>query len=210
MPAPLAPGEAARPPACSTCAAPYTFESRTTCGFCGAPLERPELGEHGAQLARLRDAPATADARARPPVLALPPTGFALVVVAIGAWVVYFPLWRLRYMWFFFSDHWPWGLLGLVPCVAVVAVAAIFGRRRLGPRLARRRTELAVIVRTREDEWMAVNDRPVVDHFVTIAGPGGGRLELRAMPEVARAVGAGQVGVAHLRGEWLAAWSPLA
>ncbi len=209
MPAPLGAGEPARPPACGTCAAPYSFESRTVCGFCGAALEHPDLGEHGARFAEVLAAPATAAARAAVVVPSLPPIGAAVALLGLATVAVY-GLWKLRYLWFFLAEQWPWGDLILIPWIGVVLFAVIYGRRRLGPRLARRVPEVALIVRTREDAWATVNGRPVVAHYVTLAGPGGGRIERRAMPDIAAAVRPGQIGVAHQRRDWLAAWTPLA
>lgn len=208
MPAPLGPGEVAAPPACGGCAAPYTFESRETCAYCGAALAHPELGEHGARFARVLAAPETAGLRRRAYVPELPSVVGATVLIAIAG-VVLYGMWVLRFLWFLLAEEWPWGLLVLVPAIGIVMIAAIYGRRRWAPRLARRADEVALVVREREDTWATVNDRPVTAYFVTIAGPGGGRVELRAMRSIARAVHAGDMGVAHRRGAWLAGWTPI-
>jgi hypothetical protein len=46
-------------------------------------------------------------------------------------------------------------------------------------------------------------------HFATIASPSGARRELSVMPEVAGRLQHGQIGVAHLRGDWLAGFTRL-
>lgn len=206
MPAPLGPGEVGAPPACEACAAPYTFESRTTCLYCGAALVHPERGEHGARFARAGAAAEAVKQRAYVPQL---PSTTVASAMLIAAGVVVYGMWIMRYLWFFLAEEWPWGLLVLVPAIGFVMFAVIYGRRRWTPWLAKRRDEVSLVVRRRDDAWAAVNGRPVVAHYVTIAGPGGGRVELRAEAHVARDARPGTIGVAHRRGGWLAWWSPL-
>lgn len=203
MPAPLEDPDLSPEPTCTRCAAPYTFESRIDCAFCGAPLDHPDLGEHGARFERLRAAPKTAAALAERAVLILPDASLAIVLLALAALVLY-GTWLLRYLFPLLYDVWPPGLVIAIPVVIFLCFAAVYGHRRLAPRLTRRRRELVRVVREREDAWMAVNGRPVYAYFVTLAGPGGGRIERRAEGTVARMVEPGMFGVAHIQGSWLA------
>lgn len=208
MPSPLADGDSSPEPRCSRCAAPYTFESRTTCAFCSAPLDHPDLGEHGARFARLRGEPRTRAALAEKAVLILPDATMAIVLLVLAGLVLY-GTWLLRYLFPFLYEEWPPGLVIAIPIVMFLCFAAVYGHRRLAPRLVRRRRELVRVVREREDAWAEVNGRPVIAHFATLAGPGGGRIELRCEGTVARMVAPGMFGVAHIQGPWLANFTRL-
>ena len=208
MPPPRAPGEPARPPTCGECAAPYTFSQRDRCAFCSAPLALPDLGEHGARFAKVLADPATRAALAQPMDGVVPPYGLAVFLLALALLTAY-GLWSLAFLWFFLAEEAPLGLLALIPPVVFICAAVIYGRRRLTPHLAKRRVEVALVVRERKDSWMSVNGRPIWEHHVTLAGPGGGRLERRALELVAHEVEPGQIGVACLRGDWLAGFTVL-
>ncbi len=211
MPPPRAPGQPcapARPPACTVCAAPYTFAARARCGFCDAPLAAPDLGEHGARFAAVLADPATRAALARPSDGVLPSSTRALVALAIAGFLAY-GLWTLAFLWFFLAERVPVALLVLLPPVGFICFAVIYARRRLGPQLRRPLIAVALVVRERESSWASVNGVPVIERHVTLAGPGGGRLERRALELIADRCEPGQIGVACIRGPWLAGFTVL-
>ena len=208
MPPPRAAGEPARPPSCPECAAPYTFTQRDRCAFCGARLAEPDLGEHGARFAAVLADPATRDALAQPHDGVVPPYGLALVLLALAG-VVGYGLWAMAFLWFFLAERVPVALIGLVVPIGFICFAVVYARRRLTPHLIRRQVELVLVIRQRRESWFEVNGRPVWEHHVTVAGPGGGRLERRALELIAGEAEPGQIGVACLRGAWLAGFTPL-
>jgi hypothetical protein len=204
MPAPLPAGEPPRAPSCAACAAPMTFASKDVCLHCGAPLPEPDLGEHGATFAALAAAPAVRTALARRVRGGLPSLAGPLIVLGLGG-ALGWMLWNLRYaVAFFYDEVSPYAVLALLPLALLLSIGAIWLSRRMAPRLSPPIAVLGLVLRQRRVMTHTVNNRPVYRHHVTIAAANGSRRELRAMPEIAAAIRDCSVGVAHVRGAWLA------
>ena len=209
MAPPLAPGEIPRAPGCEGCGAAQRFGPVSDrCAFCDAPLPRPDLGEFGARFQAAAAAPATAEASRRRVEGGLPSLLPPLALAAGGLLLAWFG-WQLRELVAAAIAHSGWFALLVPALLGPLAVGLVWLWRLSAPHRAAREAQLALIVRTRSQMVHKHRENPTWRHFVTIAAPSGARRELSALPATARAVAPGQIGIAHLRGEWLAGFSPV-
>jgi hypothetical protein len=207
MPADVPAGALAKPPSCPHCAAPVTLETRDVCLYCGHAVPEPDLGEHGARFAAAAESEAGQAALAGASVPHLPSLTGPLLVLGLGLLGLY-GAWTYRMLFFLAYDHWRWGLLFLVPVAALTCVGAVWLARRARLHVGARRMVVARIVRTRNPVVVTVNGRVARrHHYVTIAAASGGRAELRCMPILTTIALDDAIGIADVRGEWLAAFT---
>jgi len=209
MAPPLDPHEMPRAVGCAECGAHQRFGPVSDrCAFCGAALPQPDLGEFGARFRAAAVSPAAADACARPirggvPSL-LPPIAVLFAGAVLGMFFI-----DLRAGLRDVIAWSPWFLLVLVIPLGPLVVGAVWLWRRSAPHRAGRRNELVVMVRTRSELVSSNEDKHEYRHFATVAAPNGVRRELLALTPFDGRVTRGQVGVAHIRGDWLAGFTPL-
>ena len=209
MAPPLDAGEMPRAASCDACGGPQRFGPITDrCAYCGAPLPKPDLGEFGARFLAASASPAAAEATRKRVPLGVPSVWEPLFVTAVGVFFVYVA-YRARPLLEAAVARWRFGFVIPLLALAPLAIGLVGIWRRTAPYRAGLRHELAVIVRTR-DELVAQNsEKETWRHYATIAGPNGARRELDVLPALSRKLVRGQLGVAHLRGSWLASFTPL-
>ncbi len=209
MAPPLGPGEIPRARGCDGCGAAQRFGPVSDrCGFCGAALARPDLGEFGARFRAAAGSPAAAEAGRRRIQGGLPSLLPALALVAGGlffAWVG----WQARELVAAAIQYSPWLVLLLAALLGPLVAGAVWLWRGSAPHRAPRENQLALVVRTRSQMLRKRSQNPTWRHFATIAAPSGARRELSVLPATAKGLAPGQIGVAHLRGEWLAGFTRL-
>ena len=209
MAPPLQPGEPPRPPGCRGCGAPQRFGPVSErCAFCDEPLPRPDLGEFGARFRAAAASPAAAGAanrRVRGGVPSLLPP-----LAVLGAGLFFGTIaYQLRELLVAAIAWSPVFALLLVPPLAPLAIGGMWLWQASAPHRAGRRDELVLVVRTRREAVVRRGDRQVDRCFVTVAAPSGARRELQVLPARQAALRPGVIGVAHLRGDWLAGFTPL-
>ncbi len=203
MAPPLEPGEMPRAGGCDNCGARQPFGPVSErCAFCGAALARPDLGEFGARFRAAAAAPVTP----REVRGGLPPLWQPLVLLAGGLFFAWFA-WQARELLGAAVQYSAWFTIAIAVLLGPAVVGAVWLWRRSAPYRAPRENQLAVVVRTRSQMVRKHSENPGWRHFATIASPSGGRRELSVMPEVARGLTRGEIGVAHLRGDWLAGFT---
>lgn len=209
MAPPLEPGEMPRAGGCDNCGARQPFGPVSErCAFCGAPLARPDLGEFGARFRAAAASPA-ADAACRAQVKGgLPPLWQPLLLLAFGLFLAWFA-WQARDLLSAAMRYSAWFAIALGVLLGPAIAGAVWLSRRSAPYRAPRENQLALLVRTRKQMVGKYNQNPSWRHFATIASPSGARRELSVMPPVAAGLERGRIGVAHLRGDWLAGFSAL-
>jgi len=204
MAPPLEPDEMPRPASCRACGGPQRFGPiRDQCAYCGEPLPRPDLGEFGARFVAAASSPAAAAAtRKRIPFgvpSLLPPLG----IIAAGsffAWMAYLA----RELLAAAARRWWFGFLATLVMLAPLATGLVWFWKRLVPYRAHLRNELVVVIRTRGEIVRQNGDNETWRFFVTVAGPNGTRRELNVLGPLSKRLSRGQLGVAHLRSDWLA------
>ena len=209
MAPPLAPGEPPRPPGCGRCGAAQRFGPVSErCAFCGEPLARPDLGEFGARFRLAAASPAAAAAVTHRPSGGVPSLLPPIAVLAAGLFFSYVA-YQLRDLLVAAIAWSPVFALLLVPPLAPLAIGGAWLWQASAPHRAGRRSELALVVRTRREAVVRRGERQVDRHFVTVAAPSGARRELEVLPARQAELRPGVIGVAHLRGDWLAGFTPL-
>jgi hypothetical protein len=209
MAPPLEPGEMPRASGCDNCGARQPFGPVSDrCAFCGAALARPDLGEFGARFRAAAASPAAAAATSHQVRGGLPPLWQPLVLLAGGLFFAWFA-WQARELLGAAVRYSAWFTIAIGVLLGPALVGAVWLWRRLAPHRAPRENQLAVVVRTRAQMVRKHTQDPGWRHFATIAGPSGGRRELSVMPAVSGKLRRGQIGVAHLRGDWLAGFTPV-
>jgi len=208
MAPPLEPGEIPRAAGCNHCGAHQRFgHVSERCAFCGEPLPRPDLGEFGARFRTAAASPAAHDACQRRIQGGVPSLWPPLGIVALGGFLAWFA-WQLRELAAAAVELSPLFLLPLVALIAPLIHGAIQLWWGSAPHRAGQHNQLVVIVRKRAQR-IEKRDKVIWRHYVTIASPSGTRCELQAMASVAESVHGGQLGVAHLRGDWFAGFTEL-
>jgi hypothetical protein len=209
MAPPLDPGEMPRAGACDNCGARQPFGPVSDrCAYCGAPLARPDLGEFGARFRTAAASPAAGPACSRQVRGGLPALWPPLALLAGGLFYLWFA-WQARELLAAALRLSPWFAIAVAALVGPAVVAPIWLWRRAAPYRAARENQLALVVRKRAQMIRKRSENPTWRHFVTIAAPSGIRRELFAMPSIAGGIQPGRIGVAHLRGDWLAGFTPL-
>jgi len=207
MAPPLEPGEMPRAGGCDNCGGRQPFGPVSErCAFCSAPLARPDLGEFGARFRAAAASPAAASAAQVKG--GLPPLWQPLAVLAGGLFFAWFA-WQVRDLLAAGMRYSAWFAIALGVLFGPALVGAFWLWRRSAPYRAPRENQLAVLVRTRSQMVRKHSENPSWRHFATIAAPSGARRELSVMPAVAAGLARGQIGVAHLRGDWLAGFTRL-
>jgi hypothetical protein len=208
MAPPLEPGEVPRAAGCPSCGAHQQFGPiGERCAFCDEPLPRPDLGEFGARFRAAAASPEAAVACDRRIAGGVPSLLPPLALTAGGALLAR-GAFAVRDAFVAAIDYSSWFLLLPIAAVMPLVAGGIWLWRRSAPHRAGRRNELVVIVRTRSEE-VRRGEHPSWHYFVTVAAPNGARRELRVLRSTAARVGRGQLGVAHLRGDWLAGFTAL-
>lgn len=210
MAPPLEPGEPPRPSRCGACGAlPRFGPVREQCAFCGQALPSPDLGEFGARFRAAASSPVARAACARRVSGGVPSLWQPLGLCVVGAGLGWFG-WQVRDFAVAAIAWSPWFLVVLAVPLGPLLVGGAWLWRRSAPHRAKRQHQLAVVVRKRAELVRTTqNDREVWRHFATVAAPSGARRELEVLPGLHARLERGQLGVAHLRGEWLADFTVL-
>jgi len=207
MAPPLEPGEMPRAGGCDNCGGRQPFGPVSDrCAFCGAALARPDLGEFGARFRAAAASPAAAAARAVEVRGGLPSLWQPLALLAGGLFFAWFA-WQVRELLGAAMRYSAWFAIAIGVLLGPSVVGAVWLWRRSAPYRAARENQLGVVVRTRSQMVRKHSENPGWRHFATIASPSGARRELSVMPSVADGLARGQIGVAHLRGEWLSGFT---